>query len=157
MFEPRASHPRRKAPARAWFALVLVLLVGLTVPLAGCQHTSERSPGEALIVKGKCYACHAYPGNTTVTNEELAPSFCRVQHRYRAGEIDRAYLRESILYPKAQAAPLPQGSLTPTPWNPHLQIMPEGYADMFTDEEIEQIIDFILNLNCDTFTPGAPD
>ncbi|NPA06126.1 MAG: c-type cytochrome [Chloroflexi bacterium] len=139
----------------------LVLLLGLFLSLSACNAQPTTSPGEALIQKGKCFACHAYPGNQAVTDEKLAPSFCRTQRRYWNGEIDRAYLRESIVNPKAQAGPMPMdeapGPHTPTPWNPHLRIMPEGYADIFTDEEIDQIIDFILNLDCSTFTPGAPN
>lgn len=67
----------------------------------------------------------------------LGPSWCDVAKEVQSGEVDRSYVVESIVNPNAVIA---EGY----PAN----VMPQDFGHRFSNEEIERLVDFIVNLSC---------
>jgi cytochrome c oxidase subunit 2 len=92
--------------------------------------------GERWATQFGCVACHSQDGTVIVgpswqgvfgSEEDLADGSSTL--------VDEAYLRESILDPNAQVV----GGFAPG-------IMPQNFAELLTDEQIDQIIAFIESL-----------
>ena len=92
-------------------------------------------PGEALAGEIGCVACH-----TTGGAESVGPTWAGLAGSDRlldSGETvvaDDNYLHNSIVDPPSQVV---------SGFNP---IMPTGYADQLTDQEIQDLIDYIKSL-----------
>jgi cytochrome c oxidase subunit 2 len=93
-------------------------------------------PGEGLAVELGCVACH-----TTDGTDLVGPTWAGLAGSDRlldSGETvvaDDPYLLRSIVDPPAQVV---------AGFNP---IMPTGYGDQLTDEEISDLIDYINSLS----------
>jgi cytochrome c551/c552 len=93
-------------------------------------------PGEALAGEIGCVACH-----TTDGTESVGPTWAGLAGSDRlldSGETvvaDDNYLHSSIVDPPSQIV---------SGFNP---IMPTGYADQLTDQEIQDLIDYIKSLS----------
>jgi cytochrome c oxidase subunit 2 len=92
-------------------------------------------PGEALAASTGCVACHSADGS-----ELVGPSWQGVYGADRAldtGETvvaDDAYLAESIVDPRAKIV----AGFQP--------VMPEGYGDQLSEQDIADIVDYIESL-----------
>ncbi len=89
-----------------------------------------------LVQKGGCGGCHMIPGIASAQGT-LGPSWCDVAKEVQSGEVDRSYVVESIVNPNAVIA---EGY----PAN----VMPQDFGHRFSNEEIERLVDFIVNLSC---------
>ena len=94
-----------------------------------------RHPGELLAGSAGCLACH-----TTDGGESVGPTWLGLAGSDRSLEsgetvvADDAYLRESIVDP---AAKIVEGFAA---------VMPAGYEDQLSAEEIDQLISYINDL-----------
>lgn len=93
-------------------------------------------PGERLVARKGCLACHNVEGAETA-----GPSWLGVygsDQLLESGETvvaDDAYLLESIIDPMAKVV---------VGFDP---IMPPGYGDRLTEQEITDIIEYIKSLS----------
>ena len=90
----------------------------------------------ALIQRGGCQACHIIPQVEGAVSE-IGPSWCDVAHEYEEGEIDIAFLYESITTPNAEVE---EGY----PAN----VMPQTFGEMYDEHELDLMIAFIATLEC---------
>lgn len=92
-------------------------------------------PGEALAASTGCVACHSADGS-----ELVGPSWQGIYGAERALEsgetvvADDAYLTESIVEPLAKIV----AGFQP--------VMPEGYGDQLSEQDIADIVDYIESL-----------
>lgn len=101
------------------------------------------SPGKVLFeqfqeaVGFACVTCHYVQSD----NRLLGPGLLNIEQRFEEYDVEaeslEAYMHESILSPAAFIVPADP----PFPAN----IMPRTYGDVFTDEEIDEIITYILS------------
>lgn len=104
---------------------------------------SDKSPGEVLFnqfieeVSFSCNTCH-YPDSD---DRLLGPGLLSIEERFETYDIEvdslESYIKQSIQDPGAFIVP----NESPYPVN----IMPRTYGDIFTDEELDMLIDFILS------------
>ncbi|RMF33815.1 MAG: hypothetical protein D6759_06540 [Chloroflexi bacterium] len=145
---------RRK---RIQFAKAVPMLIGalviLTLATGGCGRSASTStlagpagnlpPAPAvgqvqpLIEKGGCGSCHLIPAIEGATGA-VGPSWCDIAEEVQAGKKDVAFLRKSILDPNAEIAPGYPANL-----------MPQNFGRLFTNEEIDLLVAFIANLQCE--------
>ncbi len=122
------------------------LSTALTPEATPVEETPEavnESPGRLLFEQFReevgfaCATCHYVSSD----NRLLGPGLLSVESRFQSYDIEvenvESYLRESIVTPDAFIAPGEQAY----PEN----IMPRIYADILTDDEINEIIDYILS------------
>lgn len=108
------------------------------------EEALELSQGEVLFREFKpeagfaCVTCH-YPDSD---NRLIGPGFLTLKSRFEDYEIEvdelETYIHESIVDPEAFIAP----GNPPFPEN----IMPRTYSTIFSEEEIQAIVDYILSL-----------
>ncbi len=119
-------------------AIPMVLITSASSPQATNSPSPTVAPvlpGEGLAVELGCVACH-----TTDGTESAGPTWAGLAGSDRlldSGETvvaDDPYLLRSIVDPPAQLV---------AGFNP---IMPTGYGDQLTDEEISDLIDYINSL-----------
>jgi len=84
-----------------------------------------------------CVTCHYIHSD----NRLLGPGLLSIEARFATYDTDvpdlETYIRESILMPEVFITPADP----PFPEN----IMPRTYADVFTDEEIDALVEYILS------------
>jgi cytochrome c oxidase subunit 2 len=103
---------------------------------SGYEDLDPAQKGEKLVSNNGCVACHSLDGS-----EGVGPSWKGLFGSERAlasGEktiVNEGYLRISIINPNQDIVPGYPGN-----------VMPSTYADLLSDEEIEDIIAFIKTL-----------
>lgn len=108
--------------------------------LQATQVAAEAVAGEALFVTNysevgfSCANCHAVEGETVLVGPSLAGIAERAAERVE-GQDAHDYIYQSIVNPNDYVV---------DGFNENL--MPGTYADLFSDEELEQIIQYLLNL-----------
>jgi len=84
-----------------------------------------------------CSTCH-YPDSD---NRLLGPGLLSIEERYQTYDVEteslEAYIKQSILEPREFIVP----DDSPYPEN----IMPNNYDDIFDDDELEDLIEYILS------------
>lgn len=96
-----------------------------------------REEAVALIDVGGCAGCHVIPGVEGATGT-VGPSWCDPAAEVQSGEEALGYVRTSIVDPNADIA---EG------YGPN--IMPQNFGDQFSDDEIDTLVAFIANLECE--------
>ncbi len=102
------------------------------IPPAPDQETAV-----ALINKGGCAGCHTIAGVEGAMGS-LGPPWCVPAQKVQSGAENLDYLRTAIVDPNAVIA---EGF----PAN----IMPQNFGELFTPEEVETLVAFIANLQCE--------
>ncbi len=93
-------------------------------------------PGKELATRGRCFGCH-----TTLGAKAAGPTFRGLsgsQRSLESGETviaDDAYLEQSIVDPGAQIVA------------GFANVMPGNYGDTFSQQEINDLIDYIKSLD----------
>jgi mono/diheme cytochrome c family protein len=93
-------------------------------------------PGKELATRGRCFGCH-----TTLGAKATGPTFLGLsgsQRPLESGETviaDDAYLEQSIVDPGSQIV---EG---------FANVMPGDYGDTFSEQEINDLIDYIKSLD----------
>ena len=106
-----------------------------------------RAAGESLFssVTPSCQACHATSPGMNMAGPTLAGIASRAQMLVEsdayAGEAADAegYIRESIVAPSAHVVPGPMYSAA------GMSFMPNTYADALTDEQIDQLVAYLMS------------
>lgn len=81
------------------------------------------------VAKGNCLACHAVPGDPrAVTSANIGPPLVGIRARFPQRERLREQLRD------------------PMQFNPDTVMPPFGKHRILTDDEIEQIVDYLYTL-----------
>ena len=99
----------------------------------------------AAMTSTGCNSCHVTTGLPEVDSAMLGPdqtNLGAIAPTRREGYTAEEYLRESILEPSAfivEECPLGQC----------LQVMPENYGDLLSEEEIDAIVAYLLSLKTD--------
>ncbi len=112
----------------------LALSAAVTGPARAAEEKTEAKkemPGQEIAFsnkKGNCLACHAMPGTKGEMAGSIAPPLIAMKLRYP----DRAKLRAQVW--DATAA------------NPKTSMPPMGKHEILTEEEIDQVVDFIYTL-----------
>lgn len=142
-----------------WMLVVLILLaacapqsepqISVTPVAAAAENTPEASPevesspGLILFTEMKseagfaCATCHHYQS----TERLIGPSLVNMTVRFESYDLDTTledYIRESILDPRIFIAP----GDPPFP----AEIMPRNYSEIFSEDELEAIIQFLMSL-----------
>jgi len=91
---------------------------------------------KALLQKGGCAGCHTIAGIDGALGD-LGPNFCIPAKAFQAGEVTMAFLQESIVDPNAKVEK-----------NYPANIMPQGFSNLFTPDEITILAAFIATLDC---------
>ncbi len=145
------------------FALLLTLLLALGLVLSACgggDKKEEAAPAEAPAAqeeaapaaagdpaKGEelfkqttlngapgCITCHSLDPDVTLVGPSLAGVATRAAER-EPGKSAEEYLRESILDPNAYVVEgFPEG------------VMPQNFGDVLSEEEINDLVAFLLTL-----------
>lgn len=112
-----------------------ILLLAALFSFAGVMHAAwavTPSRGEALAFdkkKGNCLACHAMPSDPrAITSANIGPALVNMKQRYP----DRTRLRAQIW--------------DATRNNPETVMPPFGRNHILTEQEIDEITDFIQQL-----------
>lgn len=121
----------------------------VTIPPTETQEAEENavaddaSPGEVLFYQFvdeagfACISCHYL----TTDDRLLGPGLLSIEDRFETYDIEveniEAYIRQSIEDPSAFIVP----NEAPFPDN----LMPRTYGEIFTDDEIDSLVDFILS------------
>jgi sulfur-oxidizing protein SoxX len=114
--------------------VALVMGAGVTGSVWAAEAKTEAKkemPGQALAFsnkKGNCLACHAMPGTKAEMAGSIAPPLIAMKLRWP----DRAKLRAQVW--DATAA------------NPQTSMPPMGKHEILSEEEIDQVVDFIYTL-----------
>lgn len=108
------------------------------------QETVPQTNGEVLFntfvekVGFACATCHY----TDSDRRLIGPGLLSIATRFEGYEVEaenlESYLRESILDPHAFLVP-------ETPAYPD-NLMPDRYSEIFTEDEIKDLVDYILSL-----------
>lgn len=114
-------------------ALLLALIAGLgAANLAVAAEAAKEMPGREVVFnrgKGNCLACHAIPNDPKAESPgNIAPPFIMMKERYP----DRGKLRAQIW--------------DSTVANPRTSMPPFGKHKILTDQEIDQVVDYIQSL-----------
>lgn len=114
--------------------LLLALIAGMgisSLAVAG-ETAKEPLPGREIVFnksKGNCLACHAIPSDPKAESPgNIAPPLINVKDRYP----DRATLRAQI-WDSTQS-------------NPKTSMPPFGKHRILTEQEIDQVVDYIQSL-----------
>jgi len=91
----------------------------------------------ALFTKGGCGGCHVIPGVEGAAGV-VGPSMCHVAEEMQAGEDSPDDIFEAIVDPNAEIV---EGYAA--------NIMPATFGDLYTDDEVNTMVAFIANLECD--------
>jgi len=91
----------------------------------------------ALVQRGGCQACHTIPPIEGAVGE-IGPSWCDVAEEFQDGEIDVAFLYESIVQPNAEV----EAGYPPN-------VMPQNFGETFDEHELDTLIAFIATLECE--------
>ena len=112
---------------------------GLTASGADIDLTSPPSTDDVLplITKGGCIACHVIPDVPGAVGV-LGPPWCDIAEEFADGEIDLAFLYESLVDPNAEVE---EG------FQPNL--MPQNFGDLFSEDELNSLIAYIATLHCE--------
>lgn len=108
----------------------LVLSAGVTGPLWAAE-VKQDMPGQEIAFsnkKGNCLACHAMPGTKGEMAGSIAPPLIAMKLRFP----DRAKLRAQVW--------------DATVANPKTSMPPMGKHKILSEEEIDQVVDFIYTL-----------
>jgi sulfur-oxidizing protein SoxX len=114
--------------------LLLALIAGLGISsvAVAAEAAKEPLPGRAVVFdksKGNCLACHAIPNDPKVVSPgNIAPPFIMMKDRYP----DRDKLRAQI-WDSNKA-------------NPKTSMPPFGKHRILTEQEIDQVVDYIQSL-----------
>lgn len=110
---------------------------------AEAESTEEPSEGEQLFTQFyedagfACSTCHI----PNQDNRLLGPGLLNIEDRYETYDVDaedlEAYIIQSIVDPRVFIVP----DESPFPEN----IMPENYSDIFSDDELDEIVEYILS------------
>lgn len=112
----------------------LILGAGVAGPLWAAEETAEAKksmPGQEIAFdnrKGNCLACHAMPGTKGEMAGSIAPPLIAMKLRFP----DRAKLRAQVW--------------DATVANPKTSMPPMGKHKILSEEEIDQVVDFIYTL-----------
>ncbi|MDO8891538.1 MAG: sulfur oxidation c-type cytochrome SoxX [Sulfurimicrobium sp.] len=112
----------------------LVLGAGVSGPVWAAEEKAEAKkemPGQEIAFsnkKGNCLACHAMPGTKGEMAGSIAPPLIAMKLRFP----DRAKLRAQVW--------------DATVANPKTSMPPIGKHEILTEEEIDQVVDFIYTL-----------
>ncbi|MDD5328800.1 MAG: sulfur oxidation c-type cytochrome SoxX [Sulfuricella sp.] len=114
-------------------ALLFVLVAGLgAASLAMAAEGGKEPAGRVLAfdkAKGNCLACHAIPNDPkAVSPGTIGPPFIMMKERFP----DRAKLRAQIW--------------DATMANPRTAMPPFGKHQILTEQEIDQVVDYVLSL-----------
>ena len=125
---------------------LVVLLLGITLLISGCggsssSGSSDSKAGEQLFKqstigsKAGCNTCHALEPDVIIIGPSLAGIGAKAATLV-AGQSAEETLKEAIIDPDALITEgFPAG------------IMPQGYAQELTDEQIDQLVAYMLTLN----------
>ena len=110
------------------FAAALTLSSNIQAAGLGVSQTSIQKGQEAAFNRkqGNCLACHLIPGGVSPGN--IAPPLVGMKERFP----DRAALKEQIYDPRIK--------------NPDTSMLPFGAHGILTDEQINDIVDFLYTL-----------
>lgn len=112
--------------------LLATLLLGASMNnLAWAAEEKKEMPGQEIAFnnkKGNCLACHAMPGTKGEMPGSIAPPLIAMKLRFP----ERAKLRAQVW--------------DATAINPNTVMIPFGKHKVLTEEEIDQVVDFIYTL-----------
>jgi cytochrome c551/c552 len=92
---------------------------------------------DALITRGGCKACHTIPAFPDAVGV-LGPAWCEVTKEFKEGNIDLAFIYQSIVDPNAVVEEGFQQNL-----------MPANFGQLFTEDELKTLVAFIATQKCD--------
>jgi mono/diheme cytochrome c family protein len=125
---------------------LVILLLGIALLISGCGGSSssgsaDSKAGEQLFTQGTigsqagCNTCHSLKPDVIIIGPSLAGIGAKAATLV-AGQSAEETLREAIINPDALITEgFPAG------------IMPKGYAQELTDEQIDQLVAYMLTLN----------
>ncbi len=96
---------------------------------------ADKDP-KVLMRKAGCVGCHTIPG-VEGARGTIGPNLCDPAEEFQHGEITKADIIEFIVDPGAEVV---QG---------YPDIMPRIFKDVFTEEQLNILADFIAGLKCD--------
>lgn len=114
--------------------LLLALIAGLGVSslAAAAEEAKEQLPGREVVFnrgKGNCLACHAIPNDLKAESPgNIAPPFIMMKERFPDRDKLRAQVWDS------------------TKANPKTSMPPFGKHQILTEQEIDQVVDYIQSL-----------
>ena len=121
--------------------IITFLLLTVVVFLSGCTTSSSAnlSHGETLYTQGKgeapaCLNCHTLEAEAFGLGPTMVGVVSRAEAEIANGQTVEEYLRESILHPDDFLVP------------GYRNIMYGDYADHLTEQDITDIISYILSL-----------
>lgn len=97
-----------------------------------------------LIEAGNCGGCHTIPG-VAGANGITGPNWCEPAEEVEEGEIRKEDIVAMIVAPQAEVE---EG---------FLNVMPPVYGQMYTPEQVNILVDFIANLDCEGVTVEEPE
>jgi len=109
-------------PTLLWLALLL------STPIAVCSEQSIEA-GRAIAAnrnQGNCFSCHYVEGAEMTGN--TGPALIQMQARYPRREVLRAQIAD------------------PRVGNPNTVMPPYGAHGILSEQEIDQVVDFLLSL-----------
>lgn len=99
---------------------------------AGAALSEQEQLGQRLFMQ-TCAACHSTSGDAVIVGPSLAGVATRAETRV-AGLDARAYIEQSILDPSAYVNP------------GYNDLMPKTFGSVYTAEEIDALVAFLLTL-----------
>ena len=92
---------------------------------------------DALVTRGGCKACHVIPKLEGAVGV-LGPSWCEANEEFNEGDIDLAFLYQSIVDPNAVVT---EG------FQPNL--MPGNFGEIYSEDELSTLVAFIATQECE--------